>query len=277
LVDPEKKPIYSPLSKEEAELLVSTNATIFPDKARVWIPNVPYKKIRTGLEPAKKLKATSGLPKETSKEEYESYQDRSQRRARMSIRNIVDANEFDMFATFTFDKHRNDIEKCRKKMSNWLRNQRKRNGRFKYLIVPEFHKSKDAIHFHALISGYKGQIEERLINPKTGRNFREPKYGFKSYTLGFSDVKFLTGNLDTKTKLAWYLQKYISKDMGDLGGKNRYWASRNLHKPFQIDNPELWYYLQDPDRFKKYDHGTMMEFDYGSNPIIDMIIEAHRP
>lgn len=152
------------------------------------------------------------------------------RRSKTHISDIVLCNPFDLFATFTFKSDRNDLEKSRKKMSNWLQSQQKTHGKFAYLIIPEFHKDKLAIHFHALMYGYKGKLVYSGIKQKGRKVYNLP--GYKS---GFSTVVKIT-ELD---KVSSYIKKYITKDMPHFSGRKRYWHSTGLKMPDKIQNPDI--------------------------------------
>src|SRR5690606_37057624 len=105
----------------------------------------------------------------------------------------------------------------------------KRNGKFEYLIIPEFHKDM-ALHFHALIKGYKGKIK-KAINPKTNKPLTKNGrliYVFPGYTSAFNNVQKIEQTPESHKKVGSYIRKYITKDMPILFGKNRYWASNSL-------------------------------------------------
>ena len=151
-------------------------------------------------------------------------------------------NQFELLVTFTFNNQKNDRLdhiKVKARMSNWLKNQQKRAGKFEYLIVAEFHKKHEALHFHSLIKGYVGDIREsrssvtgRLLRQKGKQVFELPS--FKS---GFTNVKKIDNNPTSHSKVATYLGKYITKDMPYFANKQRYWISKCLQTPETIDNP----------------------------------------
>lgn len=150
------------------------------------------------------------------------------RRTKKEIADITLCNDFDMFATFTFSKDRQDVDKCKIRMSKWLKNQRERVGKFKYLIIPEFHKDGKSLHFHALLSKYQGKLHKSGIR-QNGKDV----YNIKSYRLGFTNVSYI----QDKTKVASYIRKYITKDMPKFTGKKRYWCSTGLVRPVITKNP----------------------------------------
>lgn len=249
--------------------LVNAQATYYPHMVSVYIPNDPI--LRNPSSSTGKIASESqdSKNKETNAE-------RSIRRTRKTINDYVLCNNFELFATFTFAKNRQDIKQKRQQMSDWIRNQRKRNGKFSYIIVPEFHKDKESLHFHALISGYFGSIK-KSINPKTGKHLiqgGQQVYYFPEYTLGFTNVKAVSASLEDKAKVAYYIQKYITKDMPEFYGRKRYWASKNLQLPKIEDNPAEWYKHIKPDWEVELEHGKLLRFNAGSNPLIDLYLEA---
>lgn len=252
--------------------LVNAKAAYYPGFIRVFVPNIPYLVDDPGYELSIKKERSD---KESTSTTYETDSERSIRRTRKLIKDYVLCNPFNQFVTFTFAENRHDVDACKKRMSNWLKNQRNRKGKFRYLIVPEFHKDKKAIHFHALFEGYKGTVKES-INSKTGTYFPKPKYHIPGYTLGFSDVKKIDDKTDSATKVSYYIQKYITKDMPLFSNKNRYWISNNLLKPVIENNPQRWYEHIEADRTYPVDHGIFLEFDIGKNAIVDSFIEAKR-
>lgn len=194
----------------ELVYLVDSQAKYYPDFVSVFIPNIPiikgYSKINT---------APSDIENEIQDKQTEGETpfERSIRRTKRRISDYVLCNDFDMFVTFTFSEDRQNVEKSKMKMSNWLRNQRKRNGKFKYLIIPEFHKDGRSLHFHALVGGYTGIIEQ-AINPKTHQPLKQRGqyvFSISGYTLGFTNVKVIDKDPSERYKVGFYLQKYITK------------------------------------------------------------------
>jgi hypothetical protein len=198
-------------------------AKVYPDHTRYFDFGQEYEYREAGYEQnQKKAKLSkSTYTNETSLEV-------SLRRTKTTITDITLSNEFDMFATFTFKDDRQDIEKCKSKMSIWLKNQKRIHGSFKYLIVPEFHKDRKSLHFHALLKGYKGHLTNsgHVINTRKA-------YNIKSYKLGFSTVV----KIDNVEKVSSYVRKYITKDMPQFDGKKRYWCSSGLVRPYKVHDP----------------------------------------
>ena len=189
--------------------------------------------------------------------------ERSIRRTKSAIKDYVHCNSFDLFVTFTFESERNDPDNSKQKLNNWIKNQRKRTGSFQYLVVPEFHKDAESLHFHALFQGFNGKVS-RALNPHTQQPLTKrggAVYDLPSYRSGFSDAYMLTNDSHGQVQIAYYLQKYITKDMPLFKGRNRYWASKGLKKPIEEDNPDDWYLERLPDRTYSNDWGVILEYD----------------
>lgn len=204
------------------------------------------------LRAPKKLGVRGKVPLENK----EKNQERSIRRTKKVVTELALCNLFDLFATFTFDqlkKNRYDFEACSKSIENWFKNQKKRNGKFRHIIVAEQHKD-GAYHFHALLGGYSGV----LIDSGTKINGRTA-YNLKGYTLGFTTAI----KVDNPEKISTYLVKYIKKGMVLFPGKKRYWASHGLKKAEVIDNPEPWYVGKTPDWSHISVNGVTMVFNKG--------------
>lgn len=195
---------------------------IYPKFVKIYKYDTPTTKQIEGFE--QKTQKTS---KKTSLQTDPENVDRSLRRSKTILSDLVLCNEFDLFVTFTFAKDRQNLVKLKTQMSNWLTNQKKIHGKFTYLIVPEFHKDKKSLHFHALFKNYKGQLVD------SGKKVNNRKvYNIKSYQLGFSTAI----KIDDLDKVSNYLKKYITKDMPRIERKKRFWSSKNLQKPTIILN-----------------------------------------
>lgn len=203
---------------------------------KVWKPSIPIEKIKDGYELLGKLLRSPS----SDKTSIEHNLSRSVRRTKGEVTDLLHCNDFDQFGTFTFKADRQDIAKCKKKMSTWLDNQQKQHGKFGYVIVPEFHKDGKSIHFHALLKGYKGKLVQ-ACKPGTNQPLSingRLAYNFLGYKLGHSTVVYVGTDQENQEKTGRYLLKYITKDMITLPGKKRYWASRDLQKPVPIRNPD---------------------------------------
>jgi hypothetical protein len=211
---------------EDASYKVHSSITYYPNFVRVYIPKNPYSKLMQGME----YRQPNNRTKIGSRISLEDNIERAVRRTRRRINDYLLCNDFDLFTTFTFDPskvNRHDPNACKTKMSDWLKNQQKIWGKFRYLIVPEFHKDKTSLHFHALLGNYAGHLKNSNIK-HNGRTV----YNITSYRSGFSTAV----KIDNKEKVASYVQKYITKDMPTFFGKNRYWVSKGLKLPLTIEN-----------------------------------------
>lgn len=251
---------------------IKAKATYYPDFIRIWIPIIPIE-----INPKDTIDSVDHLMKYEYK--IETGVERSIRRTRKTIKDYVLCNQFDLFVTFTFSPakvDRVDINACKVKMNNWLKNQKRRNGKFAYIIVPELHKD-GALHFHALLRSYTGKVIES-IDKDTGllkkNKYGQQLYALAGYTLGWSDVKYIDDEKDSQTKVGFYIQKYITKDMLRFKNKNRYWCSRSLIKPIRENNPQVWYLYTKEDRFFEVDFGYILEFDSRNNSLVAMMLEG---
>ena len=251
--------------------LIVAQATLYPEMISVFVPKSPILK-HSGKNPHRKKAKTPVVDSAETSEE------RSIRRTRKAISDYVLCNSFNMFATFTFAKNRTDVDEKRRQLSNWLKNQQKRNQKFQYIAVPEFHKDGKNLHFHALLANYSGRIAP-AANPKTGRQILQ--HGSKVFTLpefhlGFTNLKMLNGSDNARSKVAHYITKYITKDMPILRGKKRYFCSKGLKTPKVINNPGDWYETISPSWSVETNNGTIMRFNAGTHPVIDRLLRCNQ-
>lgn len=270
--------ILTPLTEMDANYLVYAKATYFPSFVSVYVPNEPYKIRTANLEERDTGRSKQAHAHKSLDSLDETNLERSIRLTKKKIKEYVLCNEFELFATFTFKEDRSDVDRCKTKMTNWLKNQRRRTGAFEYIIVSEFHKDGESIHFHGLLKNFQGKVEPS-ISARTGEHLRQGKrlvYELPGYTLGFTNVKKVDKDLDSQTKVGFYIQKYITKDMPVFFGKNRYRTSRGLRTPKTENNPEKWYLNVKPDRTYKVDNGEILEFNVGKHPLVDIFWEAKK-
>lgn len=245
------------IESTDAYFTVYAKATYFRDRIRVFKPNTPYNKLLPGLNPIKTAKGKLRNQGTVSPEDSE----RSVRRSKKMVRDYCQYNKFEIFATFTFSTDRQNIPKNMAKMNTWLENQRKRTGKFEYLIVPEFHKDGRSLHFHALVKGYKGKLTQ-AISPKTGKplNKRGQVFSFAGYRHGYSRAQLITDTPESHAKVGNYVGKYITKDMTPaLFGKHRYWRSSGVKSPETEDNP-AWLKEAKPSKVTICEYGGIFEF-----------------
>lgn len=152
----------------------------------------------------------------------------SHNRAKNMIYDYARSNDFDYFVTLTFNPELVDsfnYFEVSQKLSQWLNNVKKRYALdFKYLFVPELHKS-GRYHFHGLIGniGTLRLVDSGMYTPDGKRI-----YNLGNYRMGFTTATAITD----KQRTATYIGKYITKELsGHIKGKKHYWVSRNLNLP----------------------------------------------
>lgn len=220
------------VAEDTVKMTVSSYAKIYPTGIiRLFVYQIPkiqntpgFEKQQKQTHPEQKFEVRPTSPPNTPLEllNKELNLERSIRRTRTTISDLTLSNDFDMFATFTFKSDRQNVEKSKQKMSNWLKSQQKKHGKFHYLIVPEYHKDKKSIHFHALLKNYKGLLTDSKKTIK-GRKV----FNINSYRSGFSTVVII----DDISKVSSYIRKYIVKDMPIFDNRKRYWCSAGLVRP----------------------------------------------
>lgn len=262
---------------------VYSSMKIFPDFVAVYIPKTPYQVLRPGLEMSDKAKIGSSSRDRSDEQKHENREsnlERSLRRSRQSIKEYVAYNHFDLFVTLTVAFDRYNSDRSKQKIFSWIKNEQFRKGKFAYIIVPEFHKDKKALHFHGLFKNYPGKIIPAL-SPYTGRHIRKKgrlQYNLSSFRSGNNSAEYTDDKTKTKTMTAWYLQKYIKKDMPQFFGRNRYWNSRNLKRPIKVNNPEPFYEFikADAEKETKDKNGIFLYFNRNQHPLLDLYLEEFK-
>lgn len=170
-------------------------------------------------------------------------------RAKSQVYNYARANDWDWFATITFNKEkvdRYDYKAITKMLTKWLKNVRQNHAPdMKYLFVPELHKD-GAYHFHGLIKN-PGTINlVEAINPYTGEKiFEKGKqvFNIKSFRGGFTTVTLV----EDSSRASSYITKYITKDLVRATKRmRRYYPSLNL------DLPPKEYYFYSKEEVKEF-------------------------
>lgn len=151
------------------------------------------------------------------------------------LRDYVFNNDFEYFWTLTFDPKicgkSNDLRFD--DMRIWLKKERDkaryRGEEFRYIFIPEYHKSggknDGTIHWHGITGGYT----PKLID--SGHEYSGTKiFNCSVWKYGFSNVQ----KVRSKGKVANYIKKYITKDLINSpvrAHKKKYWSSKNLKLP----------------------------------------------
>jgi hypothetical protein len=165
---------------------------------------------------------------------------------------ICMANDFNYFITLTLDKEkisRTDTGEIGKKLGIWLRNRVFRYN-WKYIIFPEYHKDKESIHFHGLVSG-EMKLTDSGHKTKNGQTI----YNADQWTYGWSTVIELDHNVP---KIAGYVMKYMAKGNDKIFGKF-YFSGGKLNRsvPTEYFNADF----QEVDG-KEYEPFSGLRFKY---------------
>lgn len=248
------------LHKSQSEITqdVTAIATYYPEMIKVYVPNVPIRRIPADWEFDSGTNYISD--KHDEKVSNETALERSIRRSQRRVRDYVLCNQFDIFFTLTIANDRMDSIRSIRKINTHFKNQRDRNGRFDYLLVPEYHKN-GALHCHGVARNYTGRMKLSRSS-KTNRQIvshGKPVYEFAEYKLGFTKVQYIGNTTEDQSRVGNYISKYITKDMVSIFGKKRYWASQGLRKPLQEDNP-AWFTELVADYVYENDYGKIYTF-----------------
>lgn len=148
-------------------------------------------------------------------------------RTKNKIYNYARDNKWDWFITFTFDPQKIDsfnydeVVSCMSAFFLFLKHNSKTNT--KYLVVPEKHKS-GRYHLHGVFS----DIDMSLWKFKFSGHYTEngmPIFNIDGFPFGFTTATYV----ESTTRVAHYIAKYITKDMFDsIKNKKRYWSTRNI-------------------------------------------------
>lgn len=162
-------------------------------------------------------------------------------RTRNTVYEIAACNDFQWFFTGTLNPEwhdRNDLGEFRKKLSQAIRDFRKKTGEsVYYLIVPERHKN-GAWHVHGLIGGlsesylHRFEPTERLplrILNRVREHGDVYNWEYYSEKFGFTTLT----PIRDKAAMTAYITKYITKDMtvnALESGAHLYYASIGLNR-----------------------------------------------
>lgn len=186
---------------------------------------------------------------------------RASRRAKMRAMDFILCNhDLDTFATLTFDPEkiqRDSWEKTYGAARTWLSNRVQRSG-LKYIMVPEFHKDGDSIHFHAVMNASALDLIEarypdsgRLIK-RRGQGEVKQLYNLADWTCGWSSLERISGK-GSRDKVAKYIFKYMGKQLGQRIGGRYFLHGGRLAAPVYRYGEEIEEFLgdggQETDRF----------------------------
>lgn len=136
-------------------------------------------------------------------------------RARSVVFQLAMCNHWDFFFTGTLNPEWHDrynLDRFRSSFAQWIRDQRKRyRSDIRYLFVCEQHED-GAWHLHGLLSGIPGDRLSRFVpgvHPLKLVNGDYLNWGDYAKKFGFCSL----GPVRDEMGCAFYLEKYISKDM----------------------------------------------------------------
>lgn len=185
----------------------------------------------------------------------------SLRRTKILMNMLLEMNDFDWFATLTFDKEkidRTNDELVYGAYVKYINNIKHQYPSFRYLTVLERHED-GCIHFHLLIGGlttkqlglvnsgkvccswayYKNKIASREFFERTKSEHELTDtdglavYNVTSFPYGLTTVT----RIASRERCNSYVKKYINKDIGKSTEifKKRFYYSRNLNRPAVVD------------------------------------------
>jgi hypothetical protein len=144
------------------------------------------------------------------------------------------------FVTLTFspeEVNRQDYKEIVKRISVWLDNRVRRHGLL-YVLVPEYHKDGESVHFHGLMN-FEALNKVRAVNSKEGsKHFGEALfddegreiYNIADFPFGHTTVIPIDGE-NGREACAKYCYKYIIKSGGQKVGGRYYLSGGNLGRP----------------------------------------------
>lgn len=164
---------------------------------------------------------------------------RSKRRARKAVFDYAMSNpDLDVFITLTLSPEqidRTDYNAIVKKLNSWLDYRVRKHG-LKYVLVAEYHKDGEAIHFHGLVNSTAVELVDSGKKDKKGHKV----YNLPEWRLGFTTAIKVYGG-KTRGGVCKYICKYIGKSDSKVGGR-WYYSGGDLQKPeyeYMIDTRNL--------------------------------------
>lgn len=174
---------------------------------------------RQGME----FEDTNGIDVEAEERRTAANRSRSQRRARVAVRDLGLSNDWRFFVTLTLSPervNRYDPVEVLRHLKHWLDNQVRRKG-LAYVLVPEHHKD-GAIHFHGFFNDALRAVDSGHKDSGGHTVYNLPEWGW-----GFSTAIELYGE---RAAAVGYCVKYISKQQEKIGGR-WYYSGGALRRP----------------------------------------------
>lgn len=186
-------------------------------------------------------------------------------RARSMVLQYALCNPWQYFFTGTIDRRkfdRFDLDVFQEKLSQFIRDKRKKYGvKFSVLLVPEHHQD-GAWHVHGLVYGLPPNRLSRFVPPAPRHLMDRGFLNWPDYMdkFGFCSLAPIKDPVAT----AFYITKYVSKDLsrrgGDLG-KHLYLHSRPLKKAEKASDVYLYN--------KQLDGFCTAEFDFCKTGMVE--------
>ena len=208
-----------------------------------------------------KLDLENGEIKHYKKSEVLNSMKSSLRRTKILMNMLLEMNDFDWFATLTFDKEkidRTNDEIVYEAYKKYINNTKHRFPNLRYLTVIERHED-GCIHFHMLIGGMttkqlglvnsgkvccswaynKNKVASKEYFERTKHEHELTEtdglsiYNVTTFPYGFTTVT----RIASRERCNTYVKKYINKDIGKSTEifKKRFFYSRNLNVPAIVD------------------------------------------
>ncbi len=152
---------------------------------------------------------------------------RAIRRAKNACFDYIMCNlDLDTFVTLTFDPglvNSRSYTEVYERIRGWLSNRVQRRG-LKYILVPEYHRDGEKIHFHAIMNSAALTLEParypngRLMKKRT-LGAEKQLYNIPEWGFGFTSAEMITGD-EAQVKISKYIFKYMGKQFGTrIGGR----------------------------------------------------------
>lgn len=179
---------------------------------------------------------------------------RAVHRAKIQCFDYIQCNpQLDTFVTITFSKEfvdRTSYDAIFDIMKPWLGNRVARNG-LCYILVPEYHKDKQSIHFHGLFNSAALKLVAAR-SPKNGRLLKtcigKQIYNVQDFPAGFTTAVKIDGE-SCIDKVSKYIFKYMGKQVGQKIGGRYYLHGGKLSSPYFM-------YGHDPSEFVRGERCT---------------------
>ena len=160
--------------------------------------------------------------------------EKSLRRTRKTIDNLIAWNKFDYFVTITFNRsyvNASDAQEVHKTFKNIIKRLKYHFGNIFYLQVAEFHSDKENIHYHLLLKSLKPLKLKYKGRTKRGNPLYTITTDFYKEDCFITVSKLNGSDIHAKS----YIQKYLTKN-NDYPLGRRYGASVGLSRVRRVSS-----------------------------------------